>query len=247
MANITLANESGDDQVMCTKEYKPVCGEVQVQCITAPCYPVVQTFGNRCEANAAHATNIQEGACESQSQKLYYTNRKLASFDGQTALGESTLYFGRDKLSAKVCNSKSASYSAFQNKLTVGPMMSTLMACNSPTGTYEAAFDLSGASYGILGRKLTIDTVNGHRFVRTRIDGIPPAANEERKYGFISWQINQLLKAHGYDTVEEKKTFVLGLIERIDNVLMTAKFTPLGMYRIMFIKSALQYFYNNIN
>lgn len=245
MANITLASTGIEDPVMCTKEYMPVCGEVQVQCVRAPCYPVKETFGNRCEAMAAHATNIQNGTCESQSQKLFYTNRKLASFDGETVVGESTLYFARDTLSAKVCNSKSASYSAFNHKLTVGPMMSTLMACDSPLGTYEAAFDLSGATYSILGSKLTIDTVDEHRFVWTRISAIP-AANEERKYGFIIWQVNQLLKAKNYDTVEEKKTFVLSLINRIDQILMTAKFTPIGMYRIMFIRNALQYYYDHI-
>ncbi len=37
-------------QKICTMEYAPVCAEVQVQCITAPCYPVQQTFSNACMA-----------------------------------------------------------------------------------------------------------------------------------------------------------------------------------------------------
>mgnify|MGYP000197478753 CR=1 FL=1 len=34
----------------CVTLYNPVCGEVHVQCITAPCPPVYQTFPNSCEA-----------------------------------------------------------------------------------------------------------------------------------------------------------------------------------------------------
>jgi hypothetical protein len=44
-------------------EYAPVCGEVEVQCIQAPCEPVKQTFGNTCMANAAKAKNIIQGEC----------------------------------------------------------------------------------------------------------------------------------------------------------------------------------------
>jgi hypothetical protein len=30
-------------------EYKPVCAEIQVQCIKAPCEPIKKTFSNMCE------------------------------------------------------------------------------------------------------------------------------------------------------------------------------------------------------
>ena len=30
----------------CTKEYMPVCAEVQVECIAAPCKPIKKTFPN---------------------------------------------------------------------------------------------------------------------------------------------------------------------------------------------------------
>lgn len=50
----------------CTKEYIPVCGQVQVQCIKAPCPPIMQTFGNKCEACANPLTiSYTEGACAS--------------------------------------------------------------------------------------------------------------------------------------------------------------------------------------
>jgi len=48
---------------VCTMEYAPVCGKVQVQCITTPCLSVDQTFGNMCTAQAAGATDITTGEC----------------------------------------------------------------------------------------------------------------------------------------------------------------------------------------
>lgn len=47
----------------CTEEYKPVCGELEVQCIRAPCPPIRQTYGNRCLAEKENAKNIIEGEC----------------------------------------------------------------------------------------------------------------------------------------------------------------------------------------
>jgi len=63
----------------CTREYRPVCGEVQVQCIRAPCPPLKTTFSNRCVAENAGATNIVDGACVDEN-----TNPEGAclSFDG---------------------------------------------------------------------------------------------------------------------------------------------------------------------
>jgi Domain of unknown function (DUF4377)/META domain len=51
------------DTVACTMEHAPVCGSVQVQCITAPCNSVRQTFSNTCMANAQNATNVTQGEC----------------------------------------------------------------------------------------------------------------------------------------------------------------------------------------
>lgn len=52
-----------DKPAICTKEYMPVCGQVQVQCIKAPCNPIQETFGNACMAKAAWATDIIQGEC----------------------------------------------------------------------------------------------------------------------------------------------------------------------------------------
>lgn len=50
---------------ICTKEYVPVCALVEVQCITTPCEPVEQTFGNSCSAcSEQNVISYQQGACE---------------------------------------------------------------------------------------------------------------------------------------------------------------------------------------
>lgn len=59
----------------CTMQYAPVCGSVQVQCITAPCNPVRQTFGNSCVAWLSHATNVTQGACEDQTPPGWDTDK----------------------------------------------------------------------------------------------------------------------------------------------------------------------------
>ncbi|MDD3793689.1 MAG: hypothetical protein PHI37_02670 [Candidatus Gracilibacteria bacterium] len=42
--------EKPEDMRVCTMQYAPVCAEVQVQCIKAPCFPIQETFGNSCMA-----------------------------------------------------------------------------------------------------------------------------------------------------------------------------------------------------
>jgi hypothetical protein len=57
-----FAAETG---TICTMQYAPVCAAKQVQCVRAPCYPVYQTYGNSCVANADGATIIHQGECTS--------------------------------------------------------------------------------------------------------------------------------------------------------------------------------------
>ena len=48
----------------CTMEYAPVCGMVEVQCITAPCDPVPETFSNGCSAcSQGNVVSYTEGEC----------------------------------------------------------------------------------------------------------------------------------------------------------------------------------------
>lgn len=244
MANITLANH---EDVMCTKEYRPVCGYVQVQCIKAPCYPVPQTFGNACEARAAHAINVTEGECDGTPyNRLAHTDWKLQSFNDGAVTLEATLSFDSDSLSARVCNTKSASYEVSGNVLHVGPMMSTLMFCEGPLGTYEAAFDLSGATYELStdgARHLMITTVEGDKFQWMKKSVATPAnPSLERRYGFIFWQIHQIEKLKGYDTIKEKQEFISSLIEKINDLMIRSLMTPSQNAAMVFLKNALEYY-----
>lgn len=68
------------DEKPCTREYMPVCGKVQVQCIKAPCPPIDTTFSNRCMAENAKATDIADGACIDESPN---PEGSCLSFDGK--------------------------------------------------------------------------------------------------------------------------------------------------------------------
>jgi hypothetical protein len=60
----TTTTPPPSDTTMCTMDYRPVCGEVQVQCIKAPCPPIKQTFGNQCALDANKlAKFLYEGEC----------------------------------------------------------------------------------------------------------------------------------------------------------------------------------------
>ena len=48
----------------CTKEYMPVCWEIQIQCIKTPCNPIKQTFWNKCELKSNPlATYLYDWEC----------------------------------------------------------------------------------------------------------------------------------------------------------------------------------------
>ncbi len=49
--------------IACTREYAPVCGEIQVQCVQAPCPPVQKTYSNNCVMEAQGAILVNMGAC----------------------------------------------------------------------------------------------------------------------------------------------------------------------------------------
>lgn len=51
----------------CIEIYQPVCGQMQVECITMPCEPVKQTFENSCKACMNdRVLSYTEGECQDQ-------------------------------------------------------------------------------------------------------------------------------------------------------------------------------------
>lgn len=63
---------------VCTREYMPVCAEVQIQCIKAPCYPIRQTFSNKCELESnSLATYLYDWECLWKSTEAKIESRLL--------------------------------------------------------------------------------------------------------------------------------------------------------------------------
>jgi hypothetical protein len=57
-------NPNKDNIKPCTREYMPVCGEVQIECVTTPCEPMKKTFSNACVlGNNKRARFLYDGAC----------------------------------------------------------------------------------------------------------------------------------------------------------------------------------------
>ncbi len=71
--------EEKDGRKPCTREFVPVCGEVDVQCVKAPCPPIKTTFSNECEAENAGAKNLVDGACVDETPN---PEGACLSFDG---------------------------------------------------------------------------------------------------------------------------------------------------------------------
>ncbi len=63
--DFSISNTPQDKLTACTMEYAPVCASKEVQCITAPCNPVAQTYSNSCMATANEAIYLFDGECPS--------------------------------------------------------------------------------------------------------------------------------------------------------------------------------------
>ena len=63
-SEVTYCDEASKKAEFCTMEYAPVCGLVQVQCITTPCDPVPETFSNGCSAcSRGNVISYTAGGC----------------------------------------------------------------------------------------------------------------------------------------------------------------------------------------
>lgn len=64
---VTICSPESKLAKACTKEYAPVCGLAQPQCLTLPCDPVPRTFSNGCMACAeSYVISYTEGACSTE-------------------------------------------------------------------------------------------------------------------------------------------------------------------------------------
>lgn len=98
-------DDCNKESVVCTKEYIPVCGEKQVQCVKAPCDPIKTTYGNRCESNAAGATYLYDGVCKVEIVKATSTVATRQTYSQAEALKEFQKIYKR---SADLKNAKDA-------------------------------------------------------------------------------------------------------------------------------------------
>lgn len=73
-----------ENPIACTKEYAPVCGQVNIQCITTPCDPIQNTYGNRCMMEADWAEFLYTGECvqvDLQTCSSYYDGCNTCSVE----------------------------------------------------------------------------------------------------------------------------------------------------------------------
>lgn len=75
--------------IACSKEYMPVCGSKPIVCITAPCNPIQQTYGNRCTMNADGATFLYEGQCKNTTTDPASDSSCKSWYDGCNSCGRS--------------------------------------------------------------------------------------------------------------------------------------------------------------
>ncbi len=58
--------KTASEDTFCAAVYQPVCAEIEVQCVRAPCNNIFQTFGNECEARRTgfNIKQLKSGECQ---------------------------------------------------------------------------------------------------------------------------------------------------------------------------------------
>lgn len=60
-----LCKEEQRNVDVCIEIYEPVCALVNIQCVTTPCNPVEETYGNSCKAcQNSLVASYKEGGCK---------------------------------------------------------------------------------------------------------------------------------------------------------------------------------------
>ncbi len=173
---LTLSQAQAEETMMCTQQYAPVCGTVAVQCISAPCEPIRQTFGNACMAGVAKATNVTEGECTnpgpvkmSPKQALMAGTWYIKSFNGKAITSSGNINFGKkNTFGARLCNSIGGNFGATKDRLFVRNMVSTMMYCDTDIMPVENAMSFTRARYYVGANELKFITNKGDTFIWTR-------------------------------------------------------------------------------
>jgi len=61
---MSFSSGQNDEKNACDMMYDPVCALTQIQCITTPCDPIPETYGNSCMMEAANAEFLYQGECD---------------------------------------------------------------------------------------------------------------------------------------------------------------------------------------
>ncbi len=166
--------------VACTKEYMPVCGAKQVVCITTPCNPVQQTYGNRCMMAADGASLVHEGACRADTSDPAADARCRQWYDG-----------------CNTCSRQSAG----------GPAICTLRACTpeSTTKPYCSEYFTDVAN-----KPPTISALSGPTSLKVGESGSWTVQASDPENGQLYYSIvwgDESVYAYGLNTASARDTF----------------------------------------
>lgn len=156
---------------------------------------------------------------------LRNTSWSLVALNGQTHTLATpiTLAFSTSTLTAKICSTRTATYITTGNTLSASRTTPLNVLCAVQLQPYQQAFDLSAATYAFSGNMLVITTSEGDMFLWKPMTSPLPNPGphninlQQRIYGFVVRQLNQVMKARGIDTIDQKQVFIQSILDRLNN------------------------------